>query len=128
MFSYPDVVVVCGELEYHDAFLDVILNPTASIEILSPSTEAFDRGEKFLRYQRWNPTLKDCVLISQHAPVVEKFSRQSDGRWEYEAFLGIETTVRISSIRCELKLADLYDRVTFDELADSATASPPPPR
>ena len=128
IFSYPDAVVLCSEPEYHDAFLDVVINPTAIFEILSPSTEAFDRGKKFLRYQKWNPTLKDYVLISQHAPVVERFSRQPDGRWEYEAFTGIEATVRIPSIRCELKLADLYDRVEFDEPTDFPTASPPPPR
>jgi Uma2 family endonuclease len=56
MFSYPDVVVICGEPEYHDAHRDVILNPTAIVEVLSPTTEAFDRGEKFTRYQTWNPT------------------------------------------------------------------------
>src|SRR5205807_944775 len=61
LFSYPDIVVVCGEPEYHDAFRDVILNPTAIVEVLSPATEAFDRGEKFTRYQVWNPTLKDYV-------------------------------------------------------------------
>ena len=128
MFSYPDVVVVCGEPECHDAFHDVILNPTSIFEILSPSTEAFDRGEKFLRYQNWNPTLREYVLISQHRPVVERYSFKPDGTWEYQSFMGFEASVNISSIRCELKLADLYDRVTFDDSPDPVTASPQPPR
>ena len=126
MFSYPDTLVICGEPECHDAFRDIDLNPTAIFEVLSPSTEAIDRGDKFLRYQKWNPTLKEYVLISQHAPIVERFFRQSDGRWEYEALLGIETTVRIPSIRCELKLADLDDRVTFEEPIDEPIDPPPP--
>jgi Uma2 family endonuclease len=128
MFSYPDVVVICGEIEFHDAFLDVILNPTAIFEILSPSTEAFDRGEKFLRFQRWNPTLKEYVLVSQHAPVVERYTRQLDGRWEYEAFNRLDASVTIPSIRCNLGMADLYDRVEFDDPTDDATSSPPPPQ
>src|SRR5262245_24970651 len=81
IFSYPDVVVVCGEPEYHDAYKDVILNPTAIVEVLSTSTEAFDRGEKFTRYQTWNPTLTDYLLVSQDQPQVEHFHRQADGSW-----------------------------------------------
>ena len=65
LFSYPDIVVICGEPEYHDALKDVILNPTAIVGVLSPSTEAFDRGEKFTRYQTWNLTHKDYLLVSQ---------------------------------------------------------------
>ncbi|MGL6094879.1 MAG: Uma2 family endonuclease, partial [Fimbriiglobus sp.] len=65
MFSYPDVVVICGEVEYHDDHRDVITNPSVIIEVLSPSTELFDRKEKFARYRSWNPTLTDYVLVSQ---------------------------------------------------------------
>jgi Uma2 family endonuclease len=124
MFSYPDAVVICGEPEYHDSFRDIVLNPTAIFEVLSPSTEALDRGDKFLRYQKWNPTLKDYVLVSQNQAVVERYSRQSDGTWEYLAFTGLEATVHVPSIQCRLKLADLYDRVTFVEPTESIV--PPP--
>src|SRR5579862_826762 len=79
LFSYPDIVVACGEPKYLDAHTDVILNPTAIVEVLSPSTEAFDRGEKFNRYQTWNPTLTDYLLVSQDSPQVEHFVRQKDG-------------------------------------------------
>jgi len=91
----------------------VILNPTAIVEVLSPSTEAFDRGEKFNRYQSWNPTLKEYLLVSQDRAQIEHFSRQADGGWSYHRFTGLETAVAIPSIGCALKLADVYDRVVF---------------
>lgn len=120
LYSYPDLVVICGEPKYHDIHKDVILNPKAIIEVLSESTEAFDRGEKFTRYQTWNPTLTDYVLVSQDKPQVEHFARQSDGSWSYRLASGPEAEMTIASIGCTLKLAEVYDRVTFpaDEEAD----------
>jgi Uma2 family endonuclease len=64
LFSYPDVVVICGEPQYYDEIRHTVINPTVIIEVLSDSTEAFDRGEKFLRYQNWNPSLTDYILVS----------------------------------------------------------------
>src|SRR2546421_3567998 len=113
MFSYPDLVVICGEPEYHDPHRDVILNPTAIMEVLSPATEAFDRGEKFARYQTWNPTLSDYLLISQDRPQIEHFVRQADGTWSYRLHTGLEASVEIASIGCTLRLAEVYDRVRF---------------
>jgi Uma2 family endonuclease len=115
MFSYPDIVVVCGEVEYHDAHKDVILNPKAIIEILSDSTEAFDRGEKFNRYDAWNPTLTDYVLISQDQPQIEHFWRQQDGTWSRKRYAGIDSAVVIASIGCVLKFSDVYDRIDFGQ-------------
>ncbi|MBX9695634.1 MAG: Uma2 family endonuclease [Cyanobacteria bacterium] len=68
LYSYPDVVVVCGEPQYHDDHADVILNPSVILEVLSPATEAFDRGKKFTRYQIWNSTLSDYLLVLQNSP------------------------------------------------------------
>jgi Uma2 family endonuclease len=113
LFSYPDIVIICGNPEYADAFKDVVLNPTAIVEVLSPSTEAFDRGEKFTRYQTWNPTLREYVLVSQDQPQVEVFTRQSDGSWQYRRYTGLEASVALSSVPCTLKLADVYDRIVF---------------
>jgi putative transcription antitermination factor YqgF len=115
LFSYPDLLVVCGEPVFLDANSDVILNPTAIAEVLSPSTEVFDRGEKFDRYQSWNPTLKDYLLVSQDKPQVEHFARNPDGGWSYHRHTGLESVVAIPSISCTLKLADIYDRVVFTE-------------
>jgi Uma2 family endonuclease len=112
-FSYPDIVVVCGEPEYHDAHRDVILNPTVILEVLSPTTEAFDRGEKFTRFQTWNPTLSDYLLVLQDRPQIEHYRHQPDGSWSYHRHAGLDALVAIESIQCTLKLADVYDRIVF---------------
>lgn len=115
LFSYPDVVVICNEPEYLDEHKDVILNPKVIVEVLSGSTEAFDRGEKFTRYQTWNETLADYILVSQDKPQVEHYTRQIDGTWTYRLTTGLESTVAIKSIQCTLPLADIYERVVFKE-------------
>src|SRR3712207_3471038 len=83
LFSYPDVVVVCGEPQFYDERRDILLNPTVVFEVLSPSTEAYDRGEKFLRYRTQVAALREYVLVSQHRPLVERYARQPDGSWSY---------------------------------------------
>ena len=113
MFSYPDIVVVCGEVEFHDAYKDIILNPKAIIETLSDSTEAFDRGEKFTRLQECNPTLTDYVLVSQHKPRMEHFHKQPDGTWSYALHSGLDAIVVIATINVTMKAVDVYDRVEF---------------
>ncbi len=113
MFSYPDVVVICGDPEFHDEFKDIVVNPTAIVEVLSKSTESFDRGEKFTRYQAWNPTLQDYILISQDKPQVEHFHRLPDGAWKYKLYSGLRASVKITSIQFTLKLAEVYERVKF---------------
>lgn len=115
MFSYPDIVVICGEPEHHDEFKDIVINPTAIVEVLSKSTESFDRGEKFTRYQAWNPTLQDYVLISQDKPQIEHFHRLPDGAWKYKLYSGLKAAVKITSIQYTLKLAEVYERVKFPE-------------
>lgn len=113
LFSYPDLVVICGEPEYLDEHQDVIINPAVIIEVLSESTEVFDRGEKFLRYQVWNPTLVDYLLISQNKPLVEHFVRQSNGAWLYRFYQGFDQATRIDSVDCMLNPSDVYDRIIF---------------
>ena len=115
MFSYPDILVVCGEPEFFDDQSDIIMNPTAIVEVLSKSTESFDRGDKFQRYRAWNATLKDYLLVSETRPLVEHFRRQPDGTWNMQEAIGLEAAVVISSISSTLKLADVYDRITFAE-------------
>jgi len=117
LFSYPDILVVCGEIEHHDAYRDVILNPKVIVEVLSESTEAFDRGVKFERYQKHNPSLTDYILITQDLPQIEHFWRKSadDEEWSYRLHSGLKAKVVIASIRCTLKMSDVYDRVKFPE-------------
>jgi Uma2 family endonuclease len=115
MFSYPDILVICGQAEFFDEHRDVITNPVAIVEVLSKSTEAFDRGDKFQRYRTWNPTLQDYLLVSQTKPHIEHFHRQPHGGWSVEDYVGLHTAVALSSVPCVLKLADVYDRIAFPE-------------
>jgi Uma2 family endonuclease len=113
LFSYPDLVVICGEPEFHDAYRDVILNPTTIVEVLSPATEGFDRGEKLRRFQTCNPTLTDYLLVSQDRPEIEHYHRQTDGGWSFYRYTDLEASVALPAIQCTVQLADVYDRVAF---------------
>ena len=114
LFSYPDLVMVCGEPQFHDAYRDVLLNPTVIIEVLSPSTEAFDRGEKFRRYRIFNPSLSDYVLVAQDQPLIEHFVRQEHGQWLLAASVSdLSGSVSLASIQCTLPLTNVYDRIVF---------------
>lgn len=113
MFSYADATVVCGEPRFHDQHRDVLLNPTAIFEVLSPSTEAFDRGEKFLRYRTQLETLSDYVLLSTDKPLIEHFQRQPGGQWLYSGVEGLDVSISLSSIACLLQLKEIYERVEF---------------
>ena len=85
LYAYPDLVVVCGPSQYHDQARDVLLNPTVIVEVLSPSTEAFDRGEKFRRYRAWLPALTDYLLVAQDRPLIDHYHRQEDGGYQFAA-------------------------------------------
>ena len=111
-YSYPDVAVVCGQAEFEDRSEDTLLNPTVLIEVLSPSTEAYDRGAKF-EFYRTLESLSDYLLISQSKPTIEHFTRQPDDRWLMGTYKGLEAVAPILSIGCELRLADVYDKVTW---------------
>jgi Uma2 family endonuclease len=115
MFSYPDFLVVCGEMQFHDKHRDVLINPAVIIEILSETTEKFDRREKFIRYRTWNPTLTDYLLVSQHMPVILHYVRQPDGTWLLSFYSDLEETLTIKSIGCTLPLSKVYERVNFPE-------------
>jgi Uma2 family endonuclease len=113
LYSYPDVVVVCDEPVYHDDYRDVLLNPAVIIEVLSPATEEFDRGEKCIRYRDWNPTLEAYLLVSQDRPQVEIYTRQDPTNWGQHMHTGLQSTVPLPTIGCTLVLTDIYDRVVF---------------
>ncbi|MBI2805238.1 MAG: Uma2 family endonuclease [Planctomycetes bacterium] len=113
LYSYPDVVVVCGEPKFLDEYQDVVLNPKVIIETLSESTEAFDRGLKFARFQKYNPTLTDYILISQDRPQIDHYHREKDGSWKYTIHEGLKAVVKIESLKCRLKAAEVYKRVKF---------------
>ena len=103
LYSYPDVVVVCGEPRHLDEHKDVLLNPTALLEVLSESTEAFDRGLKFCALQKYNPTLTDYILISQDRPQIDHYHREGAGSWRYKCYEGLKSVVKVEIIKCRLK-------------------------
>jgi Uma2 family endonuclease len=113
LFSYPDLVIVCGERQYHDEYRDVLLNPTMIIEVLSPSTEAYDRGRKFWRYRSYNPTLTDYLLVSQSVALIEYYQRQDSNRWELSSVEGLDGSLELASIGCTLRLSEVYEGVIF---------------
>lgn len=115
MFSYPDLVVICGEIEHYDKKKDIILNPRVIIEVLSDSTEVFDRNDKFTRYNMFNPTLTDYILVAQDKPMVEHFIRQNDNSWKIFTHIGLDKVCIIESIECELSLSEIYDRIRFSK-------------
>ncbi|MGO9464789.1 MAG: Uma2 family endonuclease [Isosphaeraceae bacterium] len=119
LYTYPDVVVVCGEPRFEDDEVDTLLNPTAIVEVLSPTTEAYDRGKKFLHYRRL-PTLREYVLVSQDRVLVERFTRQGDD-WLLTELTQIDDTLRLDSIDCELPLREIYAKVKLG--ADAASDS-----
>jgi Uma2 family endonuclease len=100
LYAYPDLAVVCGEPVFHDEHRDVLVNPTVIFEVLSPSTEAYDRGEKFLRYSTQIETLQDYVLVSQDRPRIEHFSCQPDGSWLRAEVGGADGVLSLPSIIC----------------------------
>ena len=117
LYTYPDVVVVCGEIKVLDGRNDTVLNPILIIEVLSPSTEACDRGFKSAQY-RTLETLQEYALVSQTEPRVEIFRRQTSGDWLLSEALGLEAVCHFDSVDSSVKLSEIYANVTFD-LGDS---------
>ena len=112
-YFYPDVVVVCGEPEFEDDAFDTLLNPIVIVEVLSPSTERRDRGEKFTRYKQL-AALQEYVLVSQDKVWVEHHRRHGT-QWVLSHFRGLEAVLRLPAIGCELPLRDIYTRVIVNE-------------
>jgi Uma2 family endonuclease len=124
LYAYPDLVVVCEEPRFEDEHRDTLLNPTLIMEVLSPSTEAYDRGGKFAHYSQL-PSLQEYILIAQDRSRVERFRRFEGAEWIFSAADGPGATVHLASIDCDLALADVYDRVQFPDPTPSPPAPPP---
>lgn len=118
LFAYPDLTIVCDKPLFHDKKTDVLINPRVIFEVLSPSTEKYDRTTKFARYRMGNETLTDYVLVSQDKPFVEHFSKRADGEWVYRSFNKMTNSFDIESVGCALTLAEIYDRVEFEPLKE----------
>jgi len=112
LYTYPDISVICGELQFDDDKRDTVFNPTLIVEVLSDSTEGYDRGKKFDHY-RQIPSLQEYVLVWQDSPKLERFMRSPDGTWNLTIVGGLDQQLVLPSIGVTLKLAEVFDRVAF---------------
>jgi len=112
LFAYPDISVVCGEQRFLDEEQDTLLNPVVLVEVLSDSTEAYDRGKKFEHY-RQIPTCREYLLVSQKAPRIEQFIRQPKGEWILKEAVGLEAELKLGSLGIVLRLAEVFAKVQF---------------
>ncbi len=113
-FFYPDVTVVCGERKFHKDNRGIVENPILLVEVLSKSTEEYDKNDKFLTYRNI-PSFQEYVLISQNRAAVQQFNRQTDGKWIYKATIGLNSKAHFESVDTEISLQDIYDLVEFEE-------------
>jgi Uma2 family endonuclease len=115
-YLYPDATILCGPPQFdpHDPKQTTTTNPQVVIEVLSESTEAYDRGDKFNAYRKLEP-MREYLLISQDRPLIESFVRRTDGTWLFSAWEGLETTARVSTPAIELPLATVYEGIPLEE-------------
>ena len=110
LYTYPDVIASCDDPQFEDDVLDTLLNPTVIIEVLSPSTEAYDRGAKFAHYRNID-AMQLYLLVAQEKPQIEIFRRQESGDWLFSVIEGLGGRVNLDAVNCELALAEVYERV-----------------
>ncbi len=113
LYTYPDIVALCHKDQYDDDYIDTLLNPSMIVEVLSKSTEAYDRGDKFAHYRKLD-SLKEYVLVTQDKYHVELYTRQSDNHWLLSEVNTIEGVVSFESIKCHLALNEIYDKVEIE--------------
>jgi Uma2 family endonuclease len=112
LYTYPDVMVACGDVQFADDHKDTLLNPSLIVEVLSDSTRDYDRGQKFEEYRTLS-SLAEYLTVGQHTPHVERYRRQPDNDWLLTEFRDLTHTVELTSIGCVLPLSEIYDRITF---------------
>jgi Uma2 family endonuclease len=122
-YYYPDLAVVCGPEEYADDDPDALLNPVVLVEVLSDSTEGYDRGFKFQQYKKI-ASFREYVLVAQNAPLVERFVRQPNGDWLQTTFEGLDAELVLTAVPARVPLADVYAGVTFPAAPGDPPATP----
>jgi Uma2 family endonuclease len=111
MYTYPDLVALCGEPRFEDGHVDTLLNPSVIIEVLSPSTEAYDRGEKFAHYRRLE-TLREYVLVAQDKVRVEHYRREGE-QWVLSEISDPRGTLHLPSVDCHVEVGAIYEKLDF---------------
>ena len=114
-YVYPDIVAVCDKPQLEDEQLDTLLNPTLIIEVLSESTEAYDRGRKFTAYRSLD-SLREYLLIAQDGVQIEHYQRQGEGHWLLSEALDLQAILELPAIDCRLELKDVYAKINFSAL------------
>jgi Uma2 family endonuclease len=114
LYTYPDVIAICDKAKLEDEHLDTLLNPTVIFEVLSKSTEGYDRGVKFAHY-RSIETLQEYVLVSQDRFLIEHYVRQPNNLWLLSTMDKLTDTMTLPSMQCALALNDVYDKVEFND-------------
>ena len=112
LYTYPDVVVLCGPPEFSDEQKDTLLNPALIIEVLSDSTKDYDRGGKFEQY-RTIESFVEYLLVAQDRPHVEHYVRQTDGSWVLHETNRLEDTIQLTSVPCSVPLSEIYAKIDF---------------
>lgn len=112
LYTYPDAVITCSEPRFLDKEVDTLLNPQVVIEVLSDSTEKYDRGKKFEMY-RTVPSLREYVLVSQDRAHIDRFSLNEQGQWVLDDATGLDSVIELSTVSCRLPLAEIYAKVEF---------------
>jgi Uma2 family endonuclease len=107
LYTYPDLTLVCGDRDWEDAARTTLLNPAVIIEVLSDSTEAYDRGEKFRQYRNI-PSLREYLLVSQKSISVEQFIRQPGSEWSFRSYDSIDATLELPAVGCSISLREIY--------------------
>jgi Uma2 family endonuclease len=116
LYTYPDLVAHCGETLLEDAYGDTLLNPSVIVEVLSDSTEKYDRGGKFAHYRSLD-SLREYVLVSQNLPRVEQYVRNGE-LWTLKVIDGLDASISIETLECTVALADIYDHVEFPSIVE----------
>ena len=109
-YLFPDIMVICGGFQYSDGPKDTVINPTVIVEVLSDSTERWDRAGKFAKY-RLVPTLREYVLVSQDEMCIEWYTRRDGGEWIYRDATGPEAVCHLESLKVDLLLAEVYSQI-----------------
>jgi Uma2 family endonuclease len=120
LYTYPDVTIVCGEPQFLDEVRDTLLNPNLIVEVLSPSTEAYDRGRKFKHY-RSVESVSQYLLVASEQIGAELFTRQPDGGWRLIVANSMEDSLDLQSVGCRLALADMYEKVDLTAARQDVT-------
>ena len=124
LYTYPDLLIVCGPPEYAPENRDTLTNPKIVIEVLSDSTEKYDRTTKFRHYKQM-PSVMEYVLVSQDEPLIERYTRLPDGAWAQSDFVGLDAAMAFDTVPASVSLADIYLGVQFPSRPRSAGPLPP---